>query len=116
MFYIALKFIITAGVVVGVSEIAKRSSYFAAMLAALPLTSILAMVWIYVDTKDSEKIVDLSYGIFWLVLPTLLFFILLPALLKNHMGFWPSMIISISVMVVFYLLFAFFGKRLGLPL
>ena len=116
MFYIALKFIITAGVVVGVSEIAKRSSYFAAMLAALPLTSILAMVWIYVDTKDSEKIVDLSYGIFWLVLPTLLFFILLPALLKNHMGFWPSLIISMAVMVVFYLLFAFFGKRLGLPL
>ena len=116
MIYIALKFIITAGVVVGVSVIAKRSSYFAAMLAALPLTSILAMVWIYVDTKDSEKIVDLSYGIFWLVLPTLLFFILLPALLKNHMGFWPSMIISIAVMVVFYLLFAFFGKRLGLPL
>jgi len=116
MFYIALKFIITAGVVVGVSEIAKRSSYFAAMLAALPLTSILAMVWIYVDTKDSEKIVDLSYGIFWLVLPTLLFFILLPALLKNHMGFWPSMIISMAVMVVFYLLFAFYGKRLGLPL
>jgi len=116
MFYIALKFIITAGVVVGASEIAKRSSYFAAMLVALPLTSILAMVWIYVDTKDSEKIVDLSYGIFWLVLPTLLFFILLPALLKNHMGFWPSMIISMAVMVVFYLLFAFFGKRLGLPL
>ncbi len=116
MLYIALKFIITAGVVVGVSEIAKRSSYFAAMLAALPLTSILAMVWIYVDTKDSEKIVDLSYGIFWLVLPTLLFFILLPALLKNHMGFWPSLVISIAVMVVFYLLFAFFGKRLGLPL
>jgi len=116
MFYIALKFIITAGVVVGASEIAKRSSYFAAMLVALPLTSILAMVWIYVDTKDSEKIVDLSYGIFWLVLPTLLFFILLPALLKNHMGFWPSMIISMAVMIVFYLLFAFFGKRLGLPL
>ena len=116
MLYIALKFIITAGVVVGVSEIAKRSSYFAAMLAALPGTARLAMVWIYVDTKDSEKIVDLSYGIFWLVLPTLLFFILLPALLKNHMGFWPSMIISMAVMVVFYLLFAFFGKRLGLPL
>ena len=116
MLYIALKFIITAGVVVGVSEIAKRSSVFAAMLAALPLTSILAMVWIYVDTKDSEKIVDLSYGIFWLVLPTLLFFILLPALLRNHIGFWPSMIISMAVMIVFYLLFAFFGKRLGLPL
>ena len=116
MIYIVIKVLITAFVVVGVSEIAKRSSSFAAMLAALPLTSILAMVWIYVDTKDSEKIVDLSYGIFWLVLPTLLFFILLPTLLKNHIGFWPSMIISMGIMVVFYLLFAFFGKKLGLPL
>lgn len=116
MIYIALKFFITAGVVVGVSEIAKRSGYFAAMLAALPLTSILAMIWIYVDTKDSQKIIDLSYGIFWLVLPTLLFFIVLPALIKNHFGFWPSMIISMAIMVVFFLLFAFFGKKLGLPL
>ncbi len=116
MIYIVIKVLITAFVVVGVSEIAKRSSSFAAMLAALPLTSILAMVWIYVDTKDSEKIVDLSYGIFWLVLPTLLFFILLPTLLKNHIGFWPSMVISMGIMLVFYLLFAFFGKKLGLPL
>ena len=100
MIYITLKFLITAGVVVGVSEIAKRSGYFAAMLAALPLTSILAMIWIYVDTKDQQKIIDLSYGIFWLVLPTLLFFIVLPALIKNHMGFWPSMIISMAVMLV----------------
>ncbi len=116
MIYIVIKVLITAFVVVGVSEIAKRSSSFAAMLAALPLTSILAMVWIYVDTKDSEKIVDLSYGIFWLVLPTLLFFILLPTLLKNHIGFWPSMVISMGIMLVFYLLFAFLGKKLGLPL
>ena len=77
MLYIALKLIITSVVIVSVSEIAKRSSTFAAMLAALPLTSILAMIWLYVDTKDSVKIIDLSYGIFWLVLPTLLFFILL---------------------------------------
>ena len=116
MIYIALKFIITAGVVVGVSEIAKRSSAFAAMLAALPLTSILAMVWLYVDTKDSEKIIDLSNGIFWLVLPTLLFFIILPFMLKNQLGFWLSMVLSSAVMIVFYLAFVFFGKKIGLPL
>ena len=116
MLYISLKLIITAVVVVGVSEIAKRSSTFAAMLAALPLTSILAMVWLYVDTKESDKIIDLSYGIFWLVLPTLLFFIVLPVLLKNHIGFWPSMILSMIIMIAFYLLFAFFGKKFGLPL
>ena len=116
MLYIGLKLIITAVVVVGVSEIAKKSSTFAAMLAALPLTSILAMVWLYIDTNDSQKIVELSYGIFWLVLPTLLFFILLPVLLKNHLGFWPSMVISGVIMIAFYLAFAFFGRKIGLPL
>lgn len=116
MYYLLLKTAITAVVVVGVSEIAKRSSTFAAMLAALPLTSILAMTWLYIDTGDSKKIVDLSYGIFWLVLPTLLFFVLLPFLLKNHIGFWLSLAFSSVTMVVFYLLFAFFGKKIGLPL
>ena len=116
MIYLAIKFIITAGVVVGVSEIAKRSSAFAAMLAALPLTSILAMVWLYVDTKDSEKIIDLSNGIFWLVLPTLLFFVILPFMLKNQLGFWLSMVLSSAVMIMFYLAFVFFGKKIGLPL
>ena len=116
MLYIGLKLIITAAVVVGVSEIAKRSSTFAALLAALPLTSILAMIWLYVDTEDSGKIIDLSYGIFWLVLPTLLFFIVLPLLLRNNIGFWLSMVISVVVMVGFYLAFVFFGKKFGLPL
>ena len=116
MLYIALKLVITSVVVVAVSEIAKRSSAFAAMLAALPLTSILAMIWLYVDTNDSEKIINLSNGIFWLVLPTLLFFLLLPVLLKNHIGFWLSMVIAGVVMIGFYLVFVFFGRKFGLPL
>lgn len=116
MIYIGIKLIITSVVVVAVSEIAKRSSTFAAMLAALPLTSILAMIWLYVDTKDSGKIIDLSHGIFWLVLPTLLFFVLLPLLLRSHIGFWPSIVIAGAVMIGFYLVFIFFGRKFGLPL
>lgn len=116
MFYLIFKTILTAVVVVGVSEIAKRSSTFAAMLAALPLTSILAMMWLYFDTKDTERIISLSYGIFWLVLPTLLFFIMLPFLLKNQLGFWFSMIVSCLVMLIFYLGYVFLGKKIGLPL
>lgn len=116
MFYLIFKTILTAVVVVGVSEIAKRSSTFAAMLAALPLTSVLAMMWLYFDTKDSEKIISLSYSIFWLVLPTLLFFIMLPFLLKNQLGFWFSMIASCLVMLIFYLGYVFLGKKIGLPL
>ena len=116
MLYFALKTILTAVIVVAISELAKRYSALAAALAALPLISILAMSWLYIDTKDVGKIVDLSYGIFWLVLPTLLFFIVLPMLLKTQLGFWVSMILSCSAMIVFYFIFIYFGRKVGLPI
>ena len=116
MLYIIFKTVLTAVIVVGVSELAKRYSTFAAILASLPLISILAMIWLYVDTKDVSKIIDLSHGIFWLVLPTLLFFVLLPILLKTQLGFWLSMFFSCLAMVIFYFLFVIVGRKIGLPI
>ena len=102
MAYIIIKTLLTAVIIVGISEIAKRYTTFAALLAALPLTSLLAMIWIYVDTKDAGRIADLSISIFWLVLPTLLFFLVLPWLLRQQYNFWLSLVISSVVMIVFY--------------
>ncbi|MBI4994972.1 DUF3147 family protein [Candidatus Peregrinibacteria bacterium] len=70
-----IKTIITAIVVVGIAEIGKKFSPIAAILASLPLTSILAMIWLYTDTKDVQKVIDLSSNIFWAVLPSLIFFL-----------------------------------------
>ena len=66
-----------------VSELAKRSSFWGAALASLPLTSLLAFVWLYLDTGDIQKVSSLSQGIFWLVLPSLLLFVVLPLLLRS---------------------------------
>ena len=116
MLYLVIKTVLTAVIIVGISEIGKRYTTFAALLAALPLTSLLAMIWLYVDTGDSERIADLSIGIFWLVLPTLLFFLVLPWLLRHHFNFWVSMGVSSVVMILFYLGYATIGRKLGLPL
>ena len=116
MLYIAVKTILTAVIIVGISEIGKRHTTFAALLAALPLTSVLAMIWLYADTGDKTTIADLSVGIFWLVLPTLLFFLILPWLLRHGHNFWISMIVSSVVMIAFYLAYAALGRKLGLPL
>ncbi len=105
---------ISAVVVVGVSELGKRWSVAAAILAALPLTSILAMIWLYRDTHDSEKIVSLSYGIFWAVLPSLLFFLILPFLLKIGMKFPLALTLSSAGMVVSYLMYIWILKRFGI--
>ena len=68
MYYI-IKVLISAILIVGISELSKRSSLIGAILASIPFVSVLAFIWIYVDTKNVETISKLSYSIFWLVIP-----------------------------------------------
>jgi len=103
MWQYALKIGLSALILVAITEIAKRSSFWAAALASLPLTSLLAFVWLYVDTGDTQKIAALSSGIFWLVLPSLLLFVLLPILLRSGVGFWLSLLTASAATAVAYL-------------
>ncbi len=113
---IFIKVIITALVVVGISELGKKFTPFAALLASLPLTSILAMVWLYTDTKDIQKISALSTSIFWAVLPSLLFFIILPLLLKQGMKFGWAMAVSTGVMFLAYTLYVLVLQKFGIKI
>lgn len=100
--YFLLKTLLTALIVAGVSELSRRFSFISAMLMALPLTSILAFCWIYYETRDAEKIIEMSYSVFWLVIPSLLFFLLLPLLLKLDIKFIPAMLISSATLAIIY--------------
>ena len=102
MTYTILKFGLSAAVIVAVSEIGKRSSFLGGLLASLPLVSLLAMIWLYHDTRDAQKVAALSTSIFWLVLPSLMLFIVLPALLKRGVNFYPALAASIAAMLTCY--------------
>ena len=102
MLYYLVKIALTVGLVLAISEIAKRSSFAAAILASIPLVSILAILWLYLDTRDVTRVSDLASSIFWLVLPSLALFISLPLLLRHGVGFFPSMTISITLTVGCY--------------
>ncbi len=91
MIYTLSKIIITSLLIVAISEISKRSSFIGALLASLPLISVLAIVWLYIDTKDVTKVSELASNVFWLVIPSLAFFISLPLLLKRGLDFYLSM-------------------------
>ncbi|HEX5055868.1 MAG TPA: DUF3147 family protein [Gammaproteobacteria bacterium] len=104
MWYFTIKVLVTALVVAGISELSRRYELFAAALASLPLVSILAFVWIYLETSDTQKLGALSRNIFWLVLPSLVFFLVFPALLKQGMGFWLALPLSCLVMLGAYAL------------
>ena len=99
-----VKVAITSVMVVAVAEVAKRSSIFAALIASLPLTSVLAMVWLYLDTGDADRIAELARGIFWLVLPSLVLFVALPVLIKYGVAFWPAFLVSIGLTILSYFL------------
>ena len=102
MIYYLAKIALTTALIVVISEIAKRSSFVGALLASLPLVSVLAMIWLYVDTKDVAKVSALSTSVFWLVLPSLVLFVSLPILLKQGLNFYFSIGISIGLTALCY--------------
>lgn len=114
--YFLLKTIITALVVVGISSLGKKFSLLGGMLASLPLTSILAFIWLYQDTKDVGKIIDLSYVIFWMVVPSLFFFLCLPWFLKLGWRFYPSLVSSALLMAGVYYFYIIMMKKFGVKL
>jgi hypothetical protein len=116
MFYYTLKILVSALLIVSISEIAKRSSGFAALVASLPLTSLLAMLWMHFEGVETDKIGELSGQIFWLVLPSLVFFLTFPLLLKQGLGFWLSLILSSSTTITVYFVLLPLLRKLGVQL
>ena len=102
MIYLMLKFGLSAAVLVAVSEIAKRSSLAGGLLASLPLTSLLAFLWLWHDTHDIAKVVALSTSMLWLVLPSLVLFLVLPVLLKRDVAFYPALGTAVVAMLASY--------------
>jgi hypothetical protein len=116
MIYYAIKVIISALLIVAISEVAKRSSGFAALLASLPLTSLLAFVWLYVEGATPVEIAELSSQVFWLVIPSLLLFVLLPVLLKYGIDFWLSLGLSVAATAGCYIVMLPLLRRMGIGL
>lgn len=116
MAYYLTKIAVTTVLIVAISEIAKRSTLVGAILASIPLISVIAIFWLYVDTKDVAKVTALAQSIFWLVLPSLALFISLPLLIKQGLGFYPSMSIAIVITIGCYWLMVTLLGSLGIEL
>ena len=114
VFYYALKLCVSASLIVLISEIAKRSTGFAALIASLPLTSLLAFVWLGVEGAQPEKIAELSGQIFWLIVPSLVLFPLFSMLLRMGVNIWGSLAMASAATVVAYLALLPLLRKFGL--
>ena len=116
MLQAVIKVLVTSVLVVAISEAAKRSTLAGAILASLPITSMLAMVWLWADTRDPEKIASLATGIFWLILPSLTMLLVLPLLLRRGLPFAPSMLISAMATAGSYVVMVSILGRFGIEI
>lgn len=102
MVYYLVKILVTTALIVAISEVSRRSSLIGAILASVPLVSVLAMIWLYWDTRNTAQVAALSRSILWLVIPSLVLFVLLPILLQRAVNFYASLAISIGATVACY--------------
>lgn len=102
MIYLVTKYATTALIVVLVSELAKRSTLAGAILASIPTVSVLAMIWIYLETRDTGRLAAFSVDVVWLVLPSLVLFVVLPTLLRAGVGFWWSLAAGVAATTLAY--------------
>lgn len=113
--YLLLKALLSGAIVAAASELARRSSLAGAVLISLPLTSILAAVWLYRDTRDTGEVAALSWSILWVIVPSLAFFVVLGVALRS-IGFWPALALACAATAVAYGIWIATARLLGLGL
>ena len=113
--FLLIKYATTAAIVVAVSEFAKRSDRLGALIASLPMVTVLTLIWLYLEKQSEEKLANHAYYTFWYVLPTLPMFLIFPLLLPR-IGFWYSLISSGLITLVLFYVFSFVLKRFGISL
>ena len=116
MIYAIFKALLSGIVVAFASETARRSPSAGALIASLPLVSVLGMIWLWRDTHDPVRLASHAQATFWYVLPSLPLFLVVPALLRAGVGFWLALALGCALTVVLYLLMVALLARFGVTL
>jgi hypothetical protein len=112
--YFVLKALLSGLIIAAASEVARRSSLLGAVLISLPASSILALIWLYRDTRDTGEVANLSWAILWVIVPSLVFFVVLPVALRGGIAFWPALLLASAAAGVSYAVWVWAGRRVGL--
>lgn len=116
MTFLIVKYAVTALVIVVVSEVAKRSDRVGALIASLPLVTVMVMIWLHLEKQPEAKIANHAYYTFWYVLPTMPMFLLMPWMIRKGLGFWPALGAGCVLTFLCFALAALLLKRIGVDL
>lgn len=116
MWYLVLKAAISGVLVAAASEVARRFPGWGALIASLPLVSVLGMMWLWHDRPDAANMAAHAEATFWFVLPSLPMFLAIPWMLRSGVNFWAALLVGCAITMALYLLMTFLGPRLGVKL
>jgi hypothetical protein len=116
MLYLVIKAALSGIIIAAASEAARHAPALGALILSLPLISVLGFIWLWRDTGDAARIAATAQSTFWYVLPTLPMFLLIPALLRHGVGFWPAVALGCVLTFVLYLLTVWTLARFGVTL
>ena len=116
MWYLVIKAGLSGILIATISEVAKRYPGFGGLIASLPLVSVLGMIWLWRDKPDAANMAAHAEATFWFVLPSLPMFLLIPLMLRQGFGFWPSLVAGCALTVALYGLMVWGWPRFGLRL
>lgn len=111
-----VKLLISAAVIVVATKIQLVNDRLSALIIALPLTSLVAMVWMHQSGQSAQRLANHSEGTFWFVLPTLPMFLILPWMLRHGWGFWAALAANCLLTVGFFWVTVFVLRRFGIDL
>ena len=116
MIYLAIKALISGIIVAAASEFARRSPGIGGLIVSLPLVSLLTFIWVWQDTRDSERVAELAQGAFWFFLPSMPMFLTLPAMLRAGIAFWLAFLLAVAGTAVLYLGMFWIAPKVGIRL
>ena len=110
------KALLSGAIIVAIAEIGKRLPALGALVASLPLVSVLGMMLLWHERPDPENMAIHAEATFWYVLPSLPMFLVIPALLRSGLSFWLALAAGCALTVLLYLAMNWAGPRFGLKL
>ncbi len=116
MWLLIAKALLSGAIVAAISEVSKRLPGLGGLIASLPLVSVLGMIWIWGETRDTVRLATHAEATFWFVLPSLPMFLAIPAMLRRGWDFWPALLVGCAMTMALYALMLWAGPRFGLKL
>ena len=116
MIYLIAKALISGILIAVASEVARRWPGWGALIVSLPLVSLLTFIWLWIDTREPQRIAELSQSTFWFFLPSMPLFLVLPAMLRSGVQFWGALLIACALTIALYWGMTLIGPRLGIRL